>query len=99
MPNVDSEFSGINLPFRKLREIQAYIPSNASEITFASVSGLKVKGHFVLSLNTFLTSFIMAPDCCFVNSRIPAVANKKIGVEACLSAGTIFIADSSKGFR
>ena len=23
----------------------------------------------------------MASDCCFVNSRIPAVANKKIGVE------------------
>ena len=34
IPKVDPEFPGANLPFKKLREIQAYIPSNAPETNF-----------------------------------------------------------------
>ena len=41
----------------------------------------------------------MASDWRFLISRIPAVANRKIGVEACFATGTIFIAASNKGFR
>ena len=88
IPNVDPEFPGANLPFKKLREIQAYIPSKAPETTFTSVSGLNVNGHLALSLNNILTLFIMASDWRFLISRIPAVANRKIGVEACFATGS-----------